>query len=366
MLEKEEFLQSIIDGIRDQIMVVDRDYRIEEVNKAFLNRVGKQKKEVIGKHCYHVLHDEDKPCKNSKHLCPVQNTFNSGKTCEALHTRYEGRKVSYLSITTYPMLDENGSVIRVVEMARNITRLKKSGDHLYHVQKLIFLGKLASSLAHELNNPVGVILGFADLLLEKMEPNSKNYNILKTIERQGLNCKRIVENLLSFARHPEETEYSANVNASVDRVLALIEDILLRENIAIVKNFAEDLPNVRGDSKHLQQVFINLITNAVSAMQEGGTLTICTRLDTSGDRIEIIFKDTGCGIKKEDRGRIFDPFFTTKDIDYGTGLGLSASYGIVTKYDGDITFETVTEEENKDKKGSIFTVFLPVVSSEKC
>ena len=359
-----EFLESIINGIRDQIMVIDKDYRIEEVNETLLNRVGKPKKEIVGRHCFQVLHGKDKPCNIPNHPCPAQEALNTGETCEVLHTHYEGRKVSYFRVIGYPMLDENGNVTRVIEMARDITKWKKSGDHIYHVQKLVFLGKLAAGLAHELNNPVGVILGFADLLLEKMEPGSKNYDMLKAIERQGLNCKRIVENLLSFARHPESTEYSTDVNASIERVFSLVEDILLAENISIVKNYTKDLPNVRGDSRHLQQVFINLITNAVSAMQGGGTLTICSRLDTSGNRVEIAFKDTGYGIKKEYRDKMFDPFFTTKDVGEGTGLGLSASYGMISKYDGDITFETATEEEDKDGKGTTFTVVLPVVLSE--
>ena len=362
MPENEKFLKAIINGIKDQIMVVDKDYRIEEVNEAFLDRVGKQKKELIGRHCYHVLHDEDKPCKIARHRCPVQEAFNTGEPCEALHTRYEGRKISYFRIIAYPMPDENGSVTRVIEMARDITKWKKSGDLLYHEKKLIFLGKLAADLAHELNNPMGVILGFADLLLEKMDPEGKDYQMLKTIERQGLNCQRIVENLLSFARFPGSTEYSTDVNASIEKVLLVVENILLNEKITIVKNYTKDLPNVRGDSKHLQQVFINLITNAVSAMQGGGTLTICSRLDTSGSKVEILFKDTGYGIKKEYRDRIFDPFFTTRDVGEGTGLGLSASYGIVSKYDGNITFETATEEEDKDRKGTTFSVVLPVVS----
>ena len=357
-----EFLESIINGIRDQIMVIDKHYRIEEVNDTLLNRVGKQKKEIIGRYCFQVLHGEDKPCNIPNHPCPSQEALNTGKPCEVLHTHYNGPEVSYFRVIAYPMLDENGDVTRVIEMARDITKWKKSGDHIYHVQKLAFLGKLAAGLAHELNNPVGVILGFADLLLEKMEPGTKNYDILKTIERQGLNCKRIVENLLSFARHPESTEYSTNVNASIERVLSLVEDILRTEKIAIVKNYTKDLPNVRGDSRHLQQVFINLITNAVSSMQGGGCLTICTRFNDSGNGVEIIFKDTGYGIKKEYIDKIFDPFFTTRDVGDGTGLGLSASYGIVTKYDGDITFETVTEEEDKDRKGTTFSVILPVVS----
>ena len=361
-LANKEFLNAIINGIRDQIMVIDRHYRIEEVNEALLNRVGKQKEEIIGGYCFQVLHDEDKPCNIPNHSCPVQEALNTGEPCEVLHTHYNGPEVSYFRVIAYPILDENGEVTRVIEMARDITKWKKSGDHIYHVQKLVFLGKLAAGLAHELNNPVGVILGFADLLLEKMEPGSKDYDMLKTIERQGLNCKRIVENLLSFARHPESTEYSTDVNASIEKVLSLVEDILLTENISIVKNYTKDLPNVRGDSRHLQQVFINLLTNAVSAMQGGGTLTVCSRLDTSGSRVAIVFKDTGYGIKKEDRDKIFDPFFTTKDVGEGTGLGLSASYGIVSKYDGDITFETVTEEEDKDRKGTTFSVVLPVVS----
>ena len=362
LLEDNRFLNSVLNGIRDQIMVVDKDYRIEEVNEAFLDRIGKQKKEIIGRYCYHVLHDEDKPCKISKHFCPVQEAFNSSEPYEALHTRYEGRKASYIRIIAYPVPDENGSVTRVIEMARDITKWKKSGEHLYHVQKLIFLGKLADDLAHELNNPVGIILGFADLLLEKMDTESKDYNVLKAIERQGLNCKRIVENLLSFATHPEKTEYSADVNASIEKVLSVVEDILHKEHIAIVRNFTQHLPNVKGDSKHLRQVFINLITNAISAMQGGGSLTICTGLNASGNRVEIIFKDTGHGIKKKHRDRIFDPFFTTKDVGEGTGLGLSACYGIVSKYDGEITFETATEEENKDRKGTTFSIVLPVVS----
>jgi two-component system NtrC family sensor kinase len=359
-----ELLNAIINGIRDQIMVIDKDFKIEEVNETLLNRVGKQKKEIIGRHCFQVLHDEDKPCNIPNHTCPAQEVINTGETCEVLHTHYNGPEVSYFRVIAYPVLDEKGDVTRVIEMARDITKWKKSGDHLYHVQKLVFLCKLASGLSHELNNPVGVILGFTDLLLEKIEPGSKEYNMLKTIERQGLNCKRIVENLLNFARHPESTEYSTDVNESIEKVLSLVEDILFTKNISIVTDYTKDLPNVRGDSIHLQQVFINLITNAVAAMQGGGTLTVSTRLNSSGSKVKVVFKDTGYGIKKEYRDKIFDPFFTTRDVGEGTGLGLSACYGIVSKYDGDITFETTTEEEDKDRTGTTFSVVLPVVSSE--
>ncbi|MDI6789799.1 MAG: ATP-binding protein [Thermodesulfobacteriota bacterium] len=361
LAEIANFLRVVINGIRDQIMVVNRDYRINELNEALVKRIGKPKHELIGKYCYQVLHNVNKPCDMPDHPCPVQETLKTGEPCEVLHTHFEGRKVRYSRVIAYPVLDDQGRVTQVIEMARDITKWKQSGDQMYNVQKLASLGKLASGMAHELNNPVAVILGFSDLLLEKMEPGSKNYEILKTIERQALNCKRIVEYLLSFARYPEKTEYSTNVNIYLERVLSLVEDTLIARKIILEKNLAEDLPKVRGDSGHLQQVFMNLIINAVAAMEGGGVLTISTRRNDHGNRVEILFKDTGHGIKREYRDKIFDHFFTTRKVGEGTGLGLSVSYGIVTKYDGDITFETVAEEEkDQERRGTTFTVSLPV------
>ncbi|MEW6675992.1 MAG: ATP-binding protein [Nitrospirota bacterium] len=362
LLETNKFLRAVIDGIRDQIMVVDRDYRIKDVNKWLMKRLGKSKHEIVGKYCYRLLHNMDKPCDIPNHPCPVQETLKTGEPCEVLHTHFKEREVSYYRVIAYPILDDRGVVTQVIEMARDITEWKKSGDQLYNVQKLVFLGKLAAGVAHELNNPVAVILGFADLLLEKIEPNHPSYEILKAIERQGLNCKRIVENLLSFARYPETTEYSTDVNVSLERVVSVVENMLVTKKITLEKNLAEGLPKVRGDSGHLQQVFMNLITNAVAAMDGGGVLTISTRLNGLGNRVEILFKDTGHGVKREYRDKIFDPFFTTREVGEGTGLGLSACYGIVTNYGGSITFETVAEEEDMERKGTTFIVSLPVHS----
>jgi signal transduction histidine kinase len=235
---------------------------------------------------------------------------------------------------------------------------------MYNTEKLASIGKLAASVAHELNNPMAIILGFTDLLLEKAEHSSKNHEVLETIEKQALNCKRIIESLLGFARYGEKTEYSTDVNENLEKVVSVVENILNTKNITLGKNLAENLPKVRGDSGHLQQVFMNLITNAFAAIEGGGVVTISTRLNSTGNRVEILFKDTGHGIKKEYKDKIFEAFFTTKKIGEGTGLGLSVSQGIVTRYGGEITFETVAEEEDKEKKGTTFIVSLPVVPSE--
>jgi signal transduction histidine kinase len=265
--------------------------------------------------------------------------------------------------------NENDKVFAVLGISRDITERKKiEEEQMYNTEKLASLGKLTAGVAHEINNPVAIILGFADRLLEKAEPDSKEYEMLKAIERQGLNSKRIVENLLGFARYREKTEYCTAVNESLESVVSVVENIVVTKKITLEKNLAEDLPKARGDSGHLQQVFMNLITNAVAAMEGGGVLTISTRLNEPGNRVEILFKDTGHGIKREYRDKIFEAFFTTKRVGEGTGLGLSVCYGIVTKYGGEITFETVSEEEDREEKGTTFTVSLPVIpsESEKC
>ncbi|MGB9714951.1 MAG: two-component system sensor histidine kinase NtrB [Thermodesulfovibrionales bacterium] len=364
LLQEKRFLQSIIDGIKDQIMVVDREYRIKEANELLVERLKRPKHEIVDKFCYSVLHNLNEPCNIPNHPCPVQETLKTGRTSEALHTHFKGREVSYYRVIAYPIFDDQGNIAYVIEMARDVTKWKRAGEKMHNVQKLAALGELAAGVAHELNNPIAIILGFSDLLLEETEPDSKEYKMLKAIERQGLNCKKIIENFLSLASYHAKTEYSTDVNINLQKVLSVVENILVSKNITLKKNLLKDLPKVRGDPGDLQQVFVNLITNAVDAMEEGGVLTISTRLNETGNRAEIVFEDTGHGIKKEYRERIFDPFFTTKRMGEGTGLGLSVSYGIVTKYGGEINFETISEEDEKEKKGTTFIVSLPVVPSE--
>jgi signal transduction histidine kinase len=359
LLEANRFLNSVLNGIKDTIMVVDRDYRIEGVNESFARKVGKPKHEILGRSCYRLLHHLNKPCVYN-HPCPVKDAFKTGKTAEVLHIYFEGPNIAYSRIIAYPILDDKGEISRVIELERDVTEWKKTGDHLYNIQKLAFLGKLAADLSHEFNNPLAVILGFVDLLLEKTEQGTQGYEILKTIERQAFNCKRIVENLISFAASPDVTKNSTDVNANLERVVSVVVDILRAEKIVIEKNLAADLPRAKGNPGHLRQVFTNLITNAVAAMRGGGLLTISTRHNSPENRVEVLFKDTGHGIKREYRNEIFDPFFTTREVGEGGGLGLSVCYGLVSKNDGEITFESVTEEEDRENKGTTFIVSLPV------
>jgi two-component system NtrC family sensor kinase len=260
--------------------------------------------------------------------------------------------------------DEEDQVQSVLIIAHDVTATKRLEEQLYHTEKLASLGQLAAGVAHEINNPMAIILGYADMLLEKTEEGSKEYKILKTIERQGNNCKRIVENLMSFARMPEGVQYDTDVNRNIELVLEVVQNTLLTKKIEYEIMLGEKLPRVRGDAGQLQQVFLNLVTNAVKAMPQGGKLAISSRLNQTGNMVEVFITDTGVGIKKEHLSKIFDPFFTTRKVGEGTGLGLSVSYAIISKFGGNIYCASKSEDEfGEAESGTTFTVSLPVIVS---
>jgi signal transduction histidine kinase len=235
----------------------------------------------------------------------------------------------------------------------------------YYTEKRASMGTLAAGVAHEINNPLAIILGFTDMLLEKTPADSEHHDILKTIESQGHKAKKVVDNLLTFARTKEHTETSVDINKNIEEVLTVLGNNLLVRKVSInTLDLGQNLPPVKGDPDELQQVFLNVINNAVYAMKKGGTLSLSTRLVDNGKWIEIRISDTGSGIRKEHRKNIFDPLFTTKKVGDGTGLGLSVSYGIITRHRGIITFETKTAEES-DSPGTTFMISLPVMPDSK-
>ncbi|MCP4685334.1 MAG: HAMP domain-containing histidine kinase, partial [bacterium] len=227
-------------------------------------------------------------------------------------------------------------------------------------EKLASIGVLAAGVAHEINNPLAVILGFADLLKERFKEGSPELEDLETIEENANHAKMIVENLLGFARVSEGLEDVVYVNGALETVINIVQNTLMTKKIEIVTDIQDNLPPVKGDAREFQQVVFNLINNSTAAMSDGGgTLTISGEAD--GDEVNICVKDTGTGIPEDIRAHIFDPFFTTKKVGQGTGLGLSLCYGIVQKYGGRITFTSVSRDDQQDvSSGTTFTVSMPV------
>jgi len=345
--------KSLVENAEDLIFTVDYDGNILSVNKYGARLFNKREENIIG----HRLSEFFLSPGAEVLLTMIKKVFDGKESRRITHMVVIGDRQLWFDSNFRSLFDETGRIYAVLGISRDITERRKIEEHSYYTEKLASMGTLAAGVAHEINNPLGVILGFADLLLEKFPPDSQEYDLLKTIEKQGLNAKRVVENLLNFARHKERKEEIVDINKNILTVLAVMNNTLLLNKITVKQQMQENLPLVVADSGELQQVFFNIINNAIHAMQGGGILTITTR-STANDLVEIRISDTGEGIKKEHRSRIFDPLFTTKDVGKGTGLGLSVSYGIISNHGGAITFETKTKEESEET-GTTFIIVFP-------
>lgn len=220
-------------------------------------------------------------------------------------------------------------------------------------ERLAVIGQLAAGVAHEMNNPLTGIVTYSHLLLENADVRDSTKEFLRKIATQADRCRGIVRGLLDFSRPKKPDKRSCNLNQVIQECVSLVENQSLFHNIKVEKNFQRDLPLVIADPALIQQVFMNLIINAAEAMDGKGRLDLTTRLESDGDYVEILFADSGHGIKEEDIERVFDPFFTTKEVGHGTGLGLAISSGIVKEHDGTIAVESEVG------KGATFIVRLP-------
>ncbi|MFQ6094007.1 MAG: PAS domain S-box protein, partial [bacterium] len=241
---------------------------------------------------------------------------------------------------------------------RDITERKRLQEQLLQSEKMSALGQLISGVAHELNNPMTGVLGYAQLLLTSPDLPEKAKQSLEKINQEAERARKIVQNLLTFARQRKPEKRRVQINEIVGRTLELRAYEMKVSDIELIKDFGADIPSLLADEHQLQQVFMNIIINAEQAMLEAhgmGRLKVTTRWDGERDVVAISFQDDGPGIAEEYLSKVFDPFFTTKPVGKGTGLGLSISYGIVQEHGGRIT------AFSKEGCGATFTVELPVV-----
>ena len=238
---------------------------------------------------------------------------------------------------------------------RQYTELKQANQQLLHTAKLASVGQFVGGIAHEINNPTGIVVARADYLADTAEEMALAPSFREDIEvirRQANRISKIVRDLLVFSRPSVVKLESTDLNSVVKRTLALVQPALDRWNIELHYSTADSLPPIQGDSDRLEQVFINIVNNAVDAMPTGGQLRVETGIDHDKN-VYVRFTDTGAGIDKEHLGNIFDPFFTTKRPDKGSGLGLAVSYGFIRDHNGSI------DVESQPGQGSTFTVRLP-------
>jgi signal transduction histidine kinase len=241
----------------------------------------------------------------------------------------------------------------LLQSEQSLENLKRLQEQLVQTEKLVSLGQLAAGAAHEINNPLAAILGFSDLLADDETLPGKARSIASKIREQARRTKTLVGNLLSFARQVPAERTLLDLNTVVNNAVQLRSLDLRSSTTRIELQLESVLPGVRGDGNQLMQVFFNLISNAIDAMEahKGGVLTVKTLRDRGN--VVILFSDTGPGIKEPHR--VFDPFYTTKPVGKGTGLGLSICFGIVQEHNGKILCY------NRQEGGAVFRVELPAV-----
>ena len=256
-----------------------------------------------------------------------------------------------------------------IELEKKITKrsaeLEQIHSQLIQAGKLAAVGELAAGLAHELNNPIGGILGYAQFMLEKMnegakagDPTAKYYSkYMEFITRESQRCKKIIQNLLKFARSSPIELSKLDINVVLADTVDIVQHQIRLEQIEFITKFYPRLPLVKGDANQLQQVFLNILINAIKAIPKDteGCISIASNLVTLSEApyVEIRITDNGSGIPPEHQDKIFYPFFTTRKTGEGTGLGLSLSYGIIKDHNGAISFETEVG------KGTTFIITLP-------
>jgi len=347
-----DFSEKILNNTQSLILVVDTAGLISYANRRWYD-AGYEQRELVG--C--PLADLVSPTRR-RVLVDALNSTLSGHQVDNLDlavVRGDGR-VGQFSVNLSPMRDEQGIVTSIVVVMTDITDSAMLQSKLIHAEKMAAVGQLVSGVAHEVNNPLTAILGFADLLLENPEMPEVARKDLRVILQEAQRTKQIVQNLLSFARQMPPQRKPVQLNGILRRTVQLRAYDFNSHGVEIIERLDEGLPQVVGDSHQLQQVFLNIMNNAYDAVRETGRPARIEIMTASlGTYVEVSFRDNGQGITQPDR--IFDPFFTTKEVGKGTGLGLSICYGIVREHGGEILCHNNTGVE-----GATFIVRLPAVS----
>ena len=338
----------LVESASDAIVTLDANGRFTTVNHAAENISGYKREELVGQWFAPMLPDDDLP----KALAHFQQAL-AGETglFESQFYRKDG-EVRTISITySTPQKDEE-----VLALIRDVTDQKMLQEQLIQSEKMSAIGQLVSGVAHELNNPLAGISAFAQLLLAEKRFPPDQRTAAETIYSEARRASRIVQNLLTFARQHKAEKVPTSINQVLDDTLELRGYELRVRGIDVRREYEETLDDTMADAHQLQQVFLNLITNAEQAMEQRDghhhRLTVRTRRNGEALRIEI--EDTGGGIPPNLIERVFNPFFTTKPTGSGTGLGLSISLGIVREHEGRIWAENVST-------GARFIVELPVI-----
>jgi signal transduction histidine kinase len=375
--KKETLYERVVEQATDLIYVFDLDMRFVILNQQTVDMfadlllteaeglivpagVDKMQREFWrGKRLDQLMSSADAAFERRK----IDEVVRTNRSLSFEHTiKHKGRQV-HLSTKLIPIRYGQSQAQHILGISRDVTQKMEMDQRIYTAEKLASIGILASGVAHEINNPLAIILGFCELLLERAEEGSREQEDLKMIQQSAKHAEGVVQSLLGFARVTEGLEDSVNLRESMETVGRIVSNTLMTKKIRLITDIPDDLPRVRGDAREYQQVLFNLINNSVAAMiaHEGcaPVLELAARADH--EWVHMSVTDNGVGIPNRIKPLVLDPFFTTKKPGEGTGLGLSLCYGIVKKYGGKLSFSSVSAEDSPDRPaGTTFVVSMPI------
>jgi len=352
LLESKKRLQALFDGITDGIAIIDRNFRIKDLNKAFAALSQVVVNQVIEELCYKQLSCKEKHCAK----CPLHLAFETGKPAfvEDSVLDADGSTKDF-ELYAYPLKNEKGEVIQAVFYIKDVTKRKELQQRVLESERLVTIGKMAAQVAHEIRNPLSSISLNAELLEDEIHsyegvPTEEAKSLLTTIMTEVDRLAAITEDYLKFARLPKPILQEENVTHLLLDLLRFSKEEISERRIQVTTQFDASVPEIKADEKQLREAFLNILKNAFEAMPQGGELRITTA--KVGDYVEVAISDTGVGIEERNLERVFNPFFTTKET--GTGLGLSLTQQIIREHGGTIHCKSQLGV------GTTFTIRFPI------
>lgn len=353
---KSSELQAMFDSIRECVIVYDKNGRVQHRNHTVPQCF--PQKTLPGCSCSELFHPEHESAALD---CPVERAMTGERVEISIVSLPSDGKTRYFDVTATPIEDFSGGQHRALVFMRDVTDKRQQEMQLIQSEKLSSIGVLAAGVAHEINNPLSSVAGYAEGLLRRIneeeslaeDPRLADFSkYLNVIVRESYRCKGIIDSLLSFSRKSDGSVNNININDILREVLELVRYKSQYDKIEIQTAFQSDLPDVIGDPTGLRQVCMNLLINAHQAISGSGLVEITTKV-TKQSMVLFQIEDSGCGIPKDAIDQIWDPFFTTKSVGQGNGLGLAVTYNIIKRLGGDI------KVESQVGKGTKFSVRIP-------
>jgi PAS domain S-box-containing protein len=343
---------------KDLVFFCDTKNNVMDINESGLEMLGYSKVEAPQLNLAKIVKNEEELISYFERM--EQDGYI--KDLELEFCKKDGNSI-YVLLSATALFNDDGSMAGCEAIAKDLTRVKTMMQQLVSSEKMASVGQMAAGVAHEINTPLGVILGYSQLMMDDFEKGSETYENLEVIERQTKASRKIVADLLKFSRQSGSARENLDLNEVLTDVISVTEHNLNLDHIFPHLELEEDLPQVVGDAEKLRQVFVNLVNNAHHAMesQKKGDIYLTTHFAADSNQVIAEVRDTGHGIPEDVKKNIFDPFFTTKPVGKGTGLGLSVSYGIIKDHGGQIEVESPVKEIGL---GTLFRIILPVVKEK--